>query len=352
MSTGPVSPERSQLLRTVPPAEEYQWPGTWRVRTTEAVDFGDIVVVGPGDGDGLKCQLAASDTDTLRKGVLMVCLHDVDVVGEHVNVSPMVIVNNVDTSALVGDRTVVYLQNTAGGRGKYTWSGAPTKVTPVGFVSHIGATDGQVCLCPGLLRHPEITELAGITINSGVVSLKDTSIFFGAADNTKLVQLRTDQQATSTLRAVYAADRDVYLEATPDVIKKTITPSDLTAAALQQDINFSSLLPAYAQVTGVWFKLDANFGGGGATTATVSIGDTTLPVGWWNAESVIAPAGLGVKTSPATSGVFLARACDIDSAARTPVIRFASDVNVNTLTTGNLTAYIHFNRRPSATHIP
>ena len=91
-------------------------------------------------------------------------------------------------------------------------------------------------------------------------------------------------------------------------------------------------------------NLITEFSGGGAGAVSVDVGDQADGDGWYDAQNVFTGAGAGIKSTPLTAapataaGAYLAagQACDVQATERTIVVKFDSDVNVNTLTAGSL----------------
>ncbi len=141
--------------------------------------------------------------------------------------------------------------------------------------------------------------------------------------------------------------------AAPFVATLQVTTADLSAAATSQVIPFAAAVPARAVVLARGFELATVLSGGGSSSAVVDFGDDGDDDGWFVAEDVFTGAGLGAKVVPATAGAFItAEAADMKVAARTPQIEVTSDVNVDGLTTGDLTAWVMYIVTPLGATIP
>lgn len=134
---------------------------------------------------------------------------------------------------------------------------------------------------------------------------------------------------------------------TTHLIAKRVTVADLTASAVSEAFNFTDAIPKKAMVVGSWFRLDVVFAGGGASSAVVDVGDGTDPDGYVDNEDVFTGATLGQRTTPTTAPALLnENGLDIGGAARTPTVKITSDVDVDQLTTGEVTVFILYHRIP------
>jgi len=122
--------------------------------------------------------------------------------------------------------------------------------------------------------------------------------------------------------------------AAPLYAEKQITHADLTAAATSEAVDFDSALPAGAVILGREITVTTPFSGGGASAATVDVGgtDTDAIV---DGEDVFT----GATTPKAgTSGInpngFLG--------GQTLKATVTSDVNVGTLTAGDITVKVAY----------
>ena len=132
------------------------------------------------------------------------------------------------------------------------------------------------------------------------------------------------------------------------LIKKVITDTELVDAAVRQEFNFDDDIPAKAVVLSAWFDLAEVFNGGGASAATVEVGDGTDADGYVDGEDVFTGGTLGQRSTPVAAAPALldGNGFDIADGARTPTVAITSDVNVSTLTQGELTAYILYCATP------
>ena len=131
-------------------------------------------------------------------------------------------------------------------------------------------------------------------------------------------------------------------------LKKAITTTDLTVAAVVQVITFDAAIPAAALQHGALLRLDTEFSGGGAAVAQFELGDETDDDGYVETEDIFTGAVAELKPKPTTIGAFLLgnSSFHVDVASRTPQITVTSDVNVNTLTAGGLTAWVFYSVSP------
>ncbi len=141
--------------------------------------------------------------------------------------------------------------------------------------------------------------------------------------------------------------------AAPVVAILRVTTADLTAAAVAQVIAFAAPIPAKAVILARGFDLVTVFAGGGSASAVVDFGDDANDDGWFDGEDVFTGAGLGPKVVPGTAGAFIvAEAADMGVAARTPQIEITADIDVNLLTTGDLTAWVMYVATPLGAAVP
>ena len=133
-----------------------------------------------------------------------------------------------------------------------------------------------------------------------------------------------------------------------NVLAKQVTHDDLTAAAVSESVEFDSAIPAKALILARWIDLDEVFAGGGATAATIDFGlKTTDADGYFDGEDVFTGASLGYKSVPGTLGALVSGgAAEIYATAQTPIITVISDVNVDTLTSGEVWAYVAYVATP------
>lgn len=122
------------------------------------------------------------------------------------------------------------------------------------------------------------------------------------------------------------------------IARKVVSVADLTDAATSQSIAFDDTLPAGTVVLGSGFTLRTEFSGGSSTSCTADIGDAGDPNGWIAAADVFTGAGTGIKNP--SGGAYLSASCDVQAAARAPAVLITSDVNVDTLTAGELEAWL------------
>ena len=184
----------------------------------------------------------------------------------------------------------------------------------------------------------------------GTVSQTASSVFSDAefrvqdnADATKKIAFEAGKVTPGQTRTMDMPDWDVPLAGVPFLIRQSITTADLTAGATSQAIPFGSAIPAKAIVTGAWFDLDTVFSGGGAAVATIDVGDGVDADGYVDNEDIFTGATTGQRTTPTTSpALLLGNGVDVADGARTPEVLITSDVNVDTLVAGELTAFIMY----------
>lgn len=139
---------------------------------------------------------------------------------------------------------------------------------------------------------------------------------------------------------------------TTHLISKRVTVADLTTAGVSQSFDFSDAIPKKALVVAAWPRLDVVFAGGGASSAVVDVGDGTDVDGYVDNEDMFTGAALGQRTTPATAPALLdGNPVDIGATARTPTVAITSDVNVDTLTTGELSVFILYHRIPGGANV-
>jgi hypothetical protein len=121
------------------------------------------------------------------------------------------------------------------------------------------------------------------------------------------------------------------------VLSKQVTYADLTESDNAQTFDFDAALPANHVVEGFFFNVATVFGDGGAGAFDgdlgISGGDTDY---WINGADIDGATG----KMNATIGVGGATSC-IEGAV-TPAVTINADVNVDTATAGDLTAYIYY----------
>jgi len=124
------------------------------------------------------------------------------------------------------------------------------------------------------------------------------------------------------------------------VFTQTFTAADFTAVAVTQEINCTGF-PANVQVDFAYLELDTCFSGGGASSATIQIGDAGDPNGLMTAKSVFT----GV---PTTLPIFAdgAERSPHAEAAFVPSVTLTSDVNVSTVTAGQCIVHIIYTEMP------
>lgn len=125
-------------------------------------------------------------------------------------------------------------------------------------------------------------------------------------------------------------------------LTKQITVASLTAAATSQAIAFGSDLPADAQIHSAKIDITTPFSGGGAANATADVGENGGDTdGYIDGANVFTGAA-----SPASAprGVLVPG----QAASVTPVVTIASNVNVNTLTAGDILVTVYYFRTGQA----
>ena len=132
----------------------------------------------------------------------------------------------------------------------------------------------------------------------------------------------------------------------PTLISQQVAFADLTAAATTESIAFSSKIPAKAVVLGSWFDVGDLFSGGGASSAVIDVGDGVDPDGYVDGENIFTGAATGQRSKLAAPAALLSGTVDVADAERTPTVAITSDVNVDTLTAGDVTAYILYSAVP------
>ena len=168
------------------------------------------------------------------------------------------------------------------------------------------------------------------------------------ADPTRQMALDMSGLTAPSVRLLSMADEDVALASCiPRLLALQITTTELTASANSQSINFATAIPAKAIVHGAWFDLDTVFSGGGAASCVIDVGDGTDADGYVDNEDVFTGATTGQRSTPTTAPALLdSNGVDIDDGARTPAVLITADVNVDTLTAGDVTAYILYTPSP------
>lgn len=115
----------------------------------------------------------------------------------------------------------------------------------------------------------------------------------------------------------------------------TVSIAELTASATNQEVAMAGFPTTPVLILGAAIEVDIDFSGGGATSATASIGDTGALTELAAATNVFTGAGAGLKANaPAGAPRF--------EATYVPVCNVISDVNVDTLTAGYLVARIFY----------
>jgi hypothetical protein len=122
------------------------------------------------------------------------------------------------------------------------------------------------------------------------------------------------------------------------VVYKNITVADLTAAALAQTIAFDDTMPSDAMVIGAQVVTETALSGGGAGNATVDVGEDA---GTGDIDAYI--DGANVFTGAPTP-ISTPRGVGVpgQGASVTPSLTVRSNVNVNTLTAGDITALVYY----------
>lgn len=122
----------------------------------------------------------------------------------------------------------------------------------------------------------------------------------------------------------------------------TITHAQLTAGAMAEDINLSSVLPPNAQVLGIDLYDFTPFSGGGAAAVAVTVGSSG------DKDAIIGAADLfaaAVDGGPASMSLGI-RPFKLFPAAAQLLARFIADVNVADLSAGSVTFGITFVVQP------
>lgn len=163
---------------------------------------------------------------------------------------------------------------------------------------------------------------------------------------------QTTTQEVGQLQADVAA----LQAAAPVTVVRQITTADLALAALSQTFLFSvpvGDIPARSLIIARGLQLNTEFSGGGSAVVTADLGDAVDPDGWFDVEDIFTGAGTGPKVIPTTTGAFLQdEAADMTAAVRVPQVVITSDVNVDTLTAGDLEAWVTYIEVPLGSAIP
>lgn len=119
------------------------------------------------------------------------------------------------------------------------------------------------------------------------------------------------------------------------VVSKTIGEADLTAAATSQSINLTAAPLVNVIPIGAFVDLTTAFGGGGAASCTVELGDAGDSDRMAAAVNIFTGQAAGKKDGVQT-------AFNGFRASYAPQATFTANVNVTLLTTGSLTAYFFY----------
>lgn len=131
---------------------------------------------------------------------------------------------------------------------------------------------------------------------------------------------------------------------TMGVARCRLDTSNLTAEALTQTLVFNTLalanrgtpIPANARIITAWVNVLVPFAGGGATAATVTLGDAGAPTELLTAANIFTGgAGLKPKSGALASGAF-------EAAYAPQLVITTVDANVDALTAGVLEAFIQY----------
>lgn len=167
----------------------------------------------------------------------------------------------------------------------------------------------------------------GAVVQSGIDALVDAG--------TLTVDLRPDDDGGSLDDLSDLGDRLYYREF-------QVTVADLDAAAVTQTIEdaAANAFPARARLRGYILNVDTLFAGGASSAATVDIG---IAAG----ESDVLSDGADVFTGAATgerygSGTNTVAEHPVDLGGKRLRVAVTSDVNVDTLTTGDLTVKVWY----------
>jgi len=276
---------------------------------------------------------------------------DMDGATAAIDLSGVISIDAVGASNLTIDSGNLTIETTTSGildlnaAGNFTLdAGGTVSIDGVG-ASNLTADSGQLTIQTTTSGDILLDSAANVllrAVSGSEIQLQDD------ADNTKITAFDSSKITTGNTRTLSMADEDVNLaNCVPRLIKKQVTDTDLTASATSESFNFGSAIPAKAIVTAAWFDLDEVFAGGGASSAVVDVGDGTDADGYVDNEDVFTGATLGQRSTPTTAPVLLdSNGVDIAGGARTPAVLITSDVNVDTLTTGDLTAYILYSVAP------
>lgn len=133
------------------------------------------------------------------------------------------------------------------------------------------------------------------------------------------------------------------LVAPVQILRQRIQHSDLTAAALSEAIAITGF-PANSIPIGAVAEVDTAFSGGGAASVTVEVGDAGGTSELFSAVSVFTGvSGLVQGNVGPLSGSWKLEA------AYAPIATFTSNVNVDTLTAGDLYIHIYYITPAAAT---
>jgi hypothetical protein len=122
-------------------------------------------------------------------------------------------------------------------------------------------------------------------------------------------------------------------------IKKRVQLADIQVAAGTTTVNFATAIPANALVVGAAAYVTTAMAGGGAATGEFRV-QPSATLAWVMAETVGVTAGFQAPLVPTgnASGGYL----DVALASFTPYALITADVNLNTLTTFDMTAYLFY----------
>lgn len=217
--------------------------------------------------------------------------------------------------------------------------------------SNVSATSGQLTLSTITSGDVLISSAASVLLRAA--SGSDLQ-FQDDADNTKITVFDSASITAGNSRTLTMADENVNLGVCiPRLISKTVTTTELTASATSQEINFDSAVPANAMILSRGIHVTTVFSGGGASNCTADFGDGVDDDGYYDGEDIFTGAATGHIPVPTVPGALLAdQACDVEDAARTPSVTVASDVNVDTLTAGSVTAYVLYLETPLGAVMP
>ena len=163
--------------------------------------------------------------------------------------------------------------------------------------------------------------------------------------------LKTDDYPGTSMAPAHGSfleDLNGQLDARTDWRRLEVKHDDLTAGAGAQAVDLAPLSATRAaRVTDVFLRLDEEFSGGGSGSVTASVGESESPSNISlikTLEDVFTGAGLGFKAlATSDKGTRIdANETMILPAGDSVRVNITADVDVNLLTTGELSIYVGF----------